>query len=364
MRIDVKQPVVVGVPLDATTADVIAAAAALAQRLETQLVPVHALRPWPFPTARRSADEADAAKKAIVQHLVPIAQAGLGVAEPIVRESEPAGLVVDVADEVRAQLVVVGEGTGPTVAKWLLGTVAERVVRTARVPVLIARGTMPGPRKPIVCPMDLSPHSRLGLEAALRMARRFEAPVRVVTVLPSVGTQNVDALAIEAAGLEAATRSELAKITTEHDTTGVTLEVRVLAGDPAEVILDEARSAALVVLASRAFDWLVPVSLGNVTSRVLRRTRASVLAVRDLDEAPEQRERRIVRVTTLRADAAKAAAGHDLDTAERLLRMAAALQPGMAVIEEELADVLEQAGRKDEAERYRALAAILRRARA
>lgn len=365
MRIDVKQPVVVGIPLDATTSDVIAAAASLAQRLETTLVPVHALRPWPFPTARRTDAEAEAAKAAIRQHLAPIAATGLGIADPLVRESEPGPLMLDVADEVHAQMIVVGEGTGPTVAKWLLGSVADRVVRSARCPVWVARGTMPGPERPIVCPVDLSPHSRLGFEEALRMARRYDAPLRVVTVLPSPGlSQGVDALAVEAAGLESATRSEIDKLTREHDTKGVALDVRVRAGDPTDVILEEARLASLVVLASRAFDMLVPASLGNVTSRVLRRSRCAVLAVRDTDESPERREKRYARVALLRSDALSSASKGDLETAERLLRMAAALQPGMAAIEEDLADVLDKAGRSAEAERYRVLASILRRSHA
>ena len=361
MRIAVKQPVVVGVPLDDTTQDVVAAAAALAQRLETTLVPVHALPPWPFPTARRTWPEAEQAITELRRHLAPIATAGLGVTEPIVRESEPGACVLDVAAEVHAQMVVVGEGTGPTVAKWVLGTVADRVVRAARCPVFIARGTMPSADRPIVCPIDLSPHSLVGFEAALRMARRFEAPLRVVTVLPSTGLwQGIDALALEAEGLETATRRELEKLTREHDTKGVALDVRLRAGDPTDVILEEAGLGGLVVLASRAFDMLVPFSLGNVTSRVLRRTRSSVLAVRDLDEAPERREKRFERVKTLRSDAMKTASSGDLETAERSLRMAAALRPGNAAIEDDLASVIERLGRKDEADRTRALAEILR----
>lgn len=365
MRIDVTQPVVVGVPLDATTVDVVAAAAALAERLETALVPVHALRPWPFPTARRTAEEADGARATVRQQFAAYAGSGLRVAEPIVRESEPSACLLDVAGEVHAQLLVVGEGTGPTVKKWLLGTVADRVVRASSCPVFIARGTMPSAERPIVCPLDLSPHSRLGFEAALRMARRFGAPLRVVTVLPGPGMwPGVDALAVQAAGLESAARREIEKLTSEHDTRGVDVDVRLRGGEPTEVILEEAALGALVVLASRAFDMLVPASLGNVTSRVLRGTRCSVLAVRDTDEAPERRERRLERVLLLRADAKKATSSGDLEAAERLLRMAAALQPGNASIEEDLAGVLDRAGRTDEAERFRALAAILRRAHA
>ena len=85
-----------------------------------------------------------------------------------------------------------------------------------------------------------------------------------------------------------------------------------------------------------------------------------MLAVRDLDEAPERREKRFERVKTLRSDAMKTASSGDLETAERSLRMAAALRPGNAAIEDDLASVIERLGRKDEADRTRALAEILR----
>lgn len=62
-----------------------------------------------------------------------------------VRESEAvARTITEYVDEVGADLLVVGTHGRTGVSRWLLGSVAERVVRTAEVPVLTVRGPPEG----------------------------------------------------------------------------------------------------------------------------------------------------------------------------------------------------------------------------
>jgi nucleotide-binding universal stress UspA family protein len=359
---NMNQPIVVAVALDESIADVVGAASVLARALETALQPVHALPLWPFPTARRTAEEGARASAAVRDAVASHAGGSLAIAEPIVEESSAAPFIIDVARRVDAQMIVVGAGRGATVGGWLLGTVADRVTRSAQCPVFLARGgALPGPERPILCPIDLTPHSHLGLEAALRMARQLEAPLRVLTVLPQLdGKLTMDRLAEEGAKLERASREELRTLMRAHDTRDVAIEVDVSAGDATTVILDHATRASLVVLASRSFDMLGPASLGDVASRVLRRARCSVLAVRDLDAMPSVREDQISRVTTMRDRAREALEANELGRAERLLRGAATILPGFAPVHDDIATVLDRAGRTDEAARHRAVARILR----
>jgi nucleotide-binding universal stress UspA family protein len=261
---------------------------------------------------------------------------------------------------VHAQLLVVGATRGQTAAGWLLGTVADRVVRIARCPVFVARGTLPGPGRPILCPVDLSAHSKLGFVKALQMARAFEAPLRVLTAIPPASRAAIEALDDRAVALEGLARQETAELVRAHDTRDVSWQADVVAGDPATEIVAAAEPASLVVIASRAFDMLVPASLGDVSSRVVRESRCSVLCLRDLDDAPEVREAQIRRVVALRDQARTALAEGDLERAERDLRIAAAILPGHASTVDDLAAVLERSGKTDAAARHRALARILR----
>ncbi len=329
-------PLVVGLPLDDTLPEVAASAIELARRLGARLVPVHAVAPALFPNVPRT----------------PV----------VVAESRAAPWLLSTADRAQAQMVLVGGGHGATIGGWILGTVADRVVRSARCPVWVARGVLPGPGRPILCPVDLTPHSHLGLEEALRMARRFEAPLEVLSVVPrsTRGTPSVAALEEQASRLEETTRAELELLLRAHDTRDVALTVRVVAGDAASEILDASRRVSLIVLASRTFDMLVPASFGDVASRVLREARCGVLAVRDLDPDVEARTRLIAHVVALRDQSRAALERGDLAGAERTLCVAQALLPGNAALHDDLATVLDRAGRTDEAGRQRDAARILR----
>jgi nucleotide-binding universal stress UspA family protein len=362
MKIELHQPVVVGVPLDASTREVVDAAVALATRLETSLVPVHTLSPWLFPNVPRDAAEGEAARRAVADALAPaMHEGGPPITETIVVESSAARELLEVADRVHAQMLVVGGGQGATIGGWLLGTVADRVVRSARCPVFVVRGSLPGPDRPILCPIDLTPHSHLGFEAALRLARRFEAPLHVLTVLPRASQRaSMAALDAEAARLERAAREEVAALVRAHDVRDVALRVDTVAGDAAAEIVDASRAAHLVVLASRAFDLVVPASVGDVASRVLRNARCSVLTVRDLDSNATERDAQLRRIVALRNEARAALENGELARAERVLGIAHALLPGHAAIADDLATVLDRAGRAEEADRYRTVARILR----
>ncbi|MFO0685362.1 MAG: universal stress protein [Sandaracinus sp.] len=355
-------PLLVGLALDDTLPEVAAAAVEVARRLDAPLVPVHAIAPALFPNVPRAPELGVAAAESILAALRAAPGAdGVRIEAPVIAESRAAPWLLLTADRTGAQMVVVGGGHGATVGGWLLGTVADRVVRSARCPVLVVRGGLPGPGRPIVCPVDLTPHSHLGLEEALRMARRLEAPLEVLSVVPRPArTSSVAALEAEATVLEETTRAELELLLRAHDTRDVALTVRVVAGDAASEILEASSRASLVVLASRTFDMLVPASVGDVASRVLRESRCSVLAVRDLDPDVEARTRLIAHVVALRDQSREAVGRGDLVGAERTLRVAQALLPGHAALHDDLAAVLDRAGRSEDAARQRDAARILR----
>lgn len=358
---DIRQPVVLALPLDETTPDIVDAASRLTRALHAQLVTVHATSRAP---ARKAFHEEEIvrARERLREWLAEPARQGLPVAEPVVETDDAAALVLRVADLTGAQLIVAGHGRGPTVQEWLLGSVVDRLARHARCPVFIARGTMPGPGRPVVCAIDGSPHSRTGLFAALRMARLFEAPLRLVTVVEPVRTIGMHAAELDAkaAELEAIAKRELDELLASMDTSGVEVSVDVRAGSTARVLVDASRDAHLLVIASRSFDHLVPMSTTDVTERVVRSARCSVLAVRDTSIDDEARERALRHVAELRTAARDKRSRGDHAGAAQTLRTAVALAPAHSGLEDELADALEGAGNAAEASHHREVAAMIR----
>jgi nucleotide-binding universal stress UspA family protein len=66
-------------------------------------------------------------------------QRRLPQAETLIREGAPRPLIVDVAEELHCQVIVMGTHGRSGLAHLLLGSVAEYVVRHSKVPVLTVR---------------------------------------------------------------------------------------------------------------------------------------------------------------------------------------------------------------------------------
>jgi nucleotide-binding universal stress UspA family protein len=62
-------------------------------------------------------------------------------AEPVLKAGNPAEEIIDVADAGGFDVIVVGSRGKSAAARFLMGSVSERVVRHASRPVLVARST-------------------------------------------------------------------------------------------------------------------------------------------------------------------------------------------------------------------------------
>ena len=102
------------------------------------------------------------------------------------------------------------------------------------------------------------------------------------------------------------------------------------------------------------------MGVSETAERVVRFTRSSVLAVRDTDPKPEERDTVLHHVAELVAAADKHRKAGEAEAAVRLLGWAAGLAPGNASLQERMADALDDAGRANEAAEHRKLAATLR----
>lgn len=110
----------------------------------------------------------------------------------VVRSGVYAGdAILDYAGEADASYIVLGTHGRRGVRRFIVGSVAEYVVRGSFCPVLTvplsAAKTQPGPNAPIVVPVDFSDHSRQALIHAKEMSREFSAPIHMVHVLEDSG---------------------------------------------------------------------------------------------------------------------------------------------------------------------------------
>ena len=139
-------------------------------------------RPVPYPGSRD-----DIIAK--LRHSIEQAGATALNARPLAQEGRATELIVNCAAAMKADLLVMGTHGLGGFHRLLLGSVTEKVVRTATCPVLTvppsAPATTPGPIvfKKILCPIDYSPSALKALEYALELGRQADGCVTVLSAL-------------------------------------------------------------------------------------------------------------------------------------------------------------------------------------
>jgi nucleotide-binding universal stress UspA family protein len=189
--------------------------------------------------------------------------------EEHVTEGDAREEIVRMAEEWRADLVVVGARGLTPLKRAVRGSVSTSIVRYAPCPVLVVKGHPQGPRTAVVA-VDGSPASRRAMSffASLPLDPRLE--VELLTVIESPGEGQA-----EAARMLEQYRAELEP--------GIrAVRRRVVVGRAAEEIVRAASvpGADLVVVGARGRGAFTRLLLGSVSEYVVHHADCPVLVVR------------------------------------------------------------------------------------
>lgn len=211
---------------------------------------------------------------------------GVDITPHLVRGIAPGEVIVETAGSLDCDLIVMGTHGRRGLSHLILGSVAGRVVRTSRRPVLTVRADADidarGLRS-ILVPHDFSESSSAALAHAAAWARALEAKVTLLHVVEPVVYPEFYAVdAISHANLErTAERAKTALDEVAGEMEGVEVETLVDRGRAAERIVDNADPDRfdLVVMATRGLSGLEHVVLGSVAESVLRRCAVPMLSI-------------------------------------------------------------------------------------
>lgn len=191
-----------------------------------------------------------------------------------VPDSSPARALQEVAEEVRADLIVVGSAHHGAFGRLLLGDVGRGVLNHAPCPVAIA------PKRLRLVPLttvgvgyDGTPEAAAALELAARIAGEHHARLVVLTVWetpvrPADHTGGV-ATSVDLAGVTVAARETAqARLDAVLADLPAGTEGRLLHGVPATALAEAAGTLDLLVVGSRGWGTVRRVVLGSTADRL------------------------------------------------------------------------------------------------
>jgi nucleotide-binding universal stress UspA family protein len=264
-------------------------AAEIAQRFGAKLFAVHAKSPenyalpateiWPALNAQLEKDT-EQLKQTLRNHFPDVQN------EVITLDGGVWGVVEAVAQDKKADLIVVGTSGRRGIGKFILGSVAEEILRRAKCPVLTVGPYSPAdpPReakfKRIVYATDFGEGSHEAAAFAVALAEEHQAHL---TLLHVIQEPKADGL-VPADEIEAAAIDRLRALVAGEAELWCEPKAVVRQGVPAEKILEVAKreEADLIVLGIRKFSGVVLAThlAGTVAHQVVAQAACPVLTVR------------------------------------------------------------------------------------
>lgn len=243
-------------------------------------------------------EEADAE----MQRLIDAADTdGVSIRRVHTRGIAPGPVIVDYAESEAIDLVVMGTSGRRGVRRFVLGSVAEEVVRHAPCSVFTVRSEEGIEEEPahiqrILIPVDLSAYTRPLLNVGYDVAEEYSAAVDVLHVVESspFPSRLVGAFTLSdvISDPERRAKDQLDHLVEEMQPTEIPAQTHIRDGHAAASIVETAREndVDLIVIASRGRSGFEGFLLGSVTERVVRKADCPVFIARVEPEEAGQQE--------------------------------------------------------------------------
>ena len=264
------------------------------ERVPADVIPALGIRPM-RPLVQPGTERRQAVAGELRRFVKPSDVAGLDLEEVAQEAPDAVPEILAQAAVRNADLLVLGSHGRSGMQRLLLGSVAEKVLRTSEIPTLIvpAHAAHVGfghaaPFKHILCPTDFSPSSLDALATAMTLAEEGDADLTVLHVVDTP-PEFVDAvmstrlpLPVIRANIEASCQKRLQTLVPESVRTYCTVQTVVAEGRPAREILRVAaeQHADLIVMGVHGRGGIDLLLFGSKTHEVIRTGQRPVLTIR------------------------------------------------------------------------------------
>lgn len=209
----------------------------------------------------------------------------------MIETGAPAQVILDVAENLNVDLIVMGAHGRSRLERFLLGGNVEKVLRESQRPVLVQRFETLKRLDPAACrrlcaqtlqrllyATDFSEHARLALDTIRELGGRVREVI-VVHVQDERAMQHRPAEQL--AEFDRIDQQRLNEICSSLESTGISARARLEHGIPFERItaLADEEKATAIVIGSRGRTSLSELLLGSVAENIVRRSVVPVLVI-------------------------------------------------------------------------------------
>ncbi|MBV7339502.1 universal stress protein [Chloroflexi bacterium TSY] len=222
---------------------------------------------------------------------------GYSAQAEIVR-GDAAQSIVDAAEQFNADLIAMTTHGRTGIARWALGSVADRIIRTADQPVFLVRNEIEIPEKPslkrILVPLDGSELAETAFTQAQTLAKELSGSIVTLRVLEPFSRLERELiwqqhLVVDDVEFERRTDAEeyLHKIESRMDAADIPCESKLYSGNPVSAIqqVTKEEEIDLIVMSTHGRSGYSRWVYGSVASRVLHSANCPLLLIRGIEVA-------------------------------------------------------------------------------
>jgi len=222
--------------------------------------------------------------KHLEKHQQKLQEKDIEIETAIERGVSAADAILDYKSKNNFDLIIMGTHGRTGIKNWIYGSVAEKVVRLAKIPVITIHNKRSDLKlDKLLVPVDFSDNSKTGVEEARRIAKDFNAAITYIHVIeqqlqPAFHVVGVDSVFTADHDLKGITEQKLKDFCLLE---GDKASIKVLEGSSHQVIAEYAKEieADLIVMSTRGYSGIEHLLIGSTTERVVRIATCPVLTV-------------------------------------------------------------------------------------
>jgi len=196
--------------------------------------------------------------------------------------------IIETAQEIDANVIVVGSGSKNKNDKFKLGTTVEKLMRKNQIPLWVVKNEPVSPVRRIICPVDYSDASKRALLNAITISKRFKAELTVIHIFEPIEVTSIgSSVNSEEENKNRRDKKELEfnNFLNQCNFESIKYNTELLEGVPFLEILRAAKkkSSDLLIMGTTGKTGLSKLLMGSVTEKVTRELPCSFITTKTKD---------------------------------------------------------------------------------